>query len=549
MFDKISAQELEMINYYRTIGAGHLSPQAGSACSNEHFLRIWKKEKKWLFDLFNGELILSKKASYERPRQNIVHDIENAYYEGETNSFCKFIEHYRAQVEYYYYGRHGHYDDPVAMPYICYKSFPILEDKDRDAYHFFRSLLNFGNLAYQTYQGDEILHLVLPKSKRKVDVVPNQTKVIRVVQSLITEFDLDKELFEKFRIKCSTFFNQSKLEGELCLSIHPLDYITMSENASNWKSCMNWRENGCYRRGTVEMMNSAYVVVAYLNNTKHPFTFGDNYSWNNKLWRQLFIVDNDFIIAIKEYPYVHERMTKDCLEWLRELINARFPGGQKPLTDHAYEYEYGENMPIEEIISNAMYNDFGCTDNGCHWAIFNEKGILPSQINYSGESECVWCGESEFAAHYDGELFPCNEEDLACKHCSIYKAVCSSCGQRLKEGEVVDWDGAYGPIHYCQDCYNRHIKTCPITGKIAHDDEEVEAGFCWILATEPTGSEYHWIYVQENCWTTHSEQWEEYFGNQKPEPQRTSWGGVRSRRYQINWDQVTNKGKNYLLSL
>ena len=38
----------------------------------------------------------------------------------------------------------------------------------------------------------------------------------------------------------------------------------MSDNNSGWESCMSWRNNGCYRRGTVEMMNSPYVIVAYL---------------------------------------------------------------------------------------------------------------------------------------------------------------------------------------------------------------------------------------------------------------------------------------------
>lgn len=92
---------------------------------------------------------------------------------------------------------------------------------------------------------------------------------------------MDDDEFEEFRICQSMCTNTTALEGKLCLSIHPLDYMTMSDNACDWSSCMSWQEDGCYRMGTVEMMNSPCVIVAYLESS-HPMYFSREATWNSK---------------------------------------------------------------------------------------------------------------------------------------------------------------------------------------------------------------------------------------------------------------------------
>ena len=69
--------------------------------------------------------------------------------------------------------------------------------------------------------------------------------------------------WEEIRLAHSQIFNTNKMTGTLCLSIHPLDYATASDNDNGWSSCMSWRDDGCYRMGTVEMMNSPMVICAY----------------------------------------------------------------------------------------------------------------------------------------------------------------------------------------------------------------------------------------------------------------------------------------------
>ena len=92
-------------------------------------------------------------------------------------------------------------------------------------------------------------------------------------------------IFEQMRIKHSQILNKKRLKGTLCLSIHPLDYITISDNNCDWDSCMTWTGDDCpgeYRLGTLEMMNSPSVVVAYLDSKEPYHPLDDGRAWSNK---------------------------------------------------------------------------------------------------------------------------------------------------------------------------------------------------------------------------------------------------------------------------
>lgn len=542
MFSKINNCELDMIDYFRKIGAGELKSEPRDMCSTEYFLRNWAREKQWLYKIFGEQLILSRSVSYAIPQSKIRIEIEKAYYgeEGEDDVIYKFIRHYQSKLEFYFYGRTRSWGDVQKQPYINY----VISDWGgtdlcENDYVIFSALYNLftvESLTTTTYQGTTKLQIKMPKTGKTITLVPNQTKVMRIGQSLIKELELDKELFEKFRIKHSKFFNQAKLEGELCISIHPLDYITMSENASNWKSCMNWQENGCYRRGTIEMMNSPYVVVAYLKNTKKPFNFGDNYSWNNKMWRMLFIVtEQDCIAGIKGYPYAHDEMTQDIIKWLAELVNNASATPQYNTKAELYEFEGAEWYINFE--TNAMYNDFGCTQDGNHWIAYGFERTTDN-INYSGMSECVWCGDDEYAIQEESDLFVCSQEDLACKHCSAYIGVCPDCGARIRDGEIMTYNGEYDTYYYCLSCGQDHIRTCPVTGEVGLINELEYCDFCWLGLKTQENYIASWVLVKNNCWNTHPKEWVAIFGDQYPVEYITTYGSRPRRKFQISYESM-----------
>jgi hypothetical protein len=123
---------------------------------------------------------------------------------------------------------------------------------------------------------------------------------------------------------------------------------------------MTWQPRGDYCQGTVEMMNSEAVVVAYLE-ASDPMTI-NNENWSNKKWRELFIVNKDIITEVKPYPYTNEDLTTKSLNWLRELCaQADFSNYDKNITEyrHGSTFLYGHRELRINFYTNMMYNDFG----------------------------------------------------------------------------------------------------------------------------------------------------------------------------------------------
>ena len=540
MLNKITNYEKEMIDFYRKSYTGEFREDLNSFCSTDHFLRNWAREKCWLYRMFGNELILSRPASYATPYSKIYNELEKAYCDDDHGILYKFIKHFCDKLLFYFYGRTDSWEPLCKRDYCRYQP-SIYGGEDTlctehfELYEALRQLVTLTALAKTTYQYRTINKVVMPKTGRTITLVKDQTKVIRVIQSLVEELELDKQMFEEFRIRLSKFFNQSKLEGELCISIHPLDYITMSENSFNWKSCMNWHENGCYRRGTVEMLNSDCVVVAYLKSTKKPFEFGDGYSWNNKMWRMLFVVNEEAIVGIKSYPYSHDQITQDVIAWLRDLVCAN---GHPKYTnkDKAYSLAYMDDDRWKiEFETNAMYNDFSCTKNGEHWALFAEN-IENDLVNYSGYSECVWCGDDEYANQEDSNLFACSQEDLVCKNCSVYIGYCGDCGDRIRVNDVRTYTGGvFGSYTYCEHCYNEHVRTCPVTGTVGVDTEVGHNDMIWLSVVDDADSNYNykWILVKDRCWNTHPTEWANLFGDQIPVEWRGPWGGINRNKRKV----------------
>lgn len=256
----------------------------------------------------------------------------------------------------------------------------------------------------------------------KIVINPGE-KMMRVFSKIASLYNING--YEEFRIACSK--STQKKKEKVYLSIHPLDYMTMSDNNCNWSSCMSWKRCAGYRAGTVEMMNSPYVIEAY--------TLGEaagNDNWNNKKWRSQFLVVKNIIITkIKSYPYQCESLEKSILNWLAEL-------SEKNL-DIKYEKAIIEtcNLPIA-FKTNHMYNDFGTT---YHYARLGKK-VAPSIINYSGVMTCMYCGN---------EFNPSDNNQLVCQDCQGH--YCNFCGCSIDNDYCEDGFGD----RYCNHCYEHNL--------------------------------------------------------------------------------------------
>ena len=214
------------------------------------------------------------------------------------------------------------------------------------------------------------------------------TKTFKALKKIIQHFHLPiaEADTETFRIEISKIIAERRTKGILCLSIHPLDYMTMSDNNHCWSSCMSWRERGCFRCGTISTMNCENTIVAYLKplNNKKDLKFGD-YSWNSKIWRRLIHVTDDMILGNRHYPRKVDALGTMSLEWVLELANKNLNAGFSNTPRHI------DNLEHFYILNEYMYSDLDMPSAGdCFLKPLAES---VKDLVLGGEAYCLECGE------------------------------------------------------------------------------------------------------------------------------------------------------------
>ena len=127
------------------------------------------------------------------------------------------------------------------------------------------------------------------ENKTKQDFIYNGKKIPKGMKILkaLKYFDLPKNAMNDIQSKASQLIQANSITGSLCFSVHPLDYLSISENTYNWASCHSL--DGDYRAGNLSYMLDSSTIVCYLrgaNNVKLPL-FPDDVPWNSKKWRVL----------------------------------------------------------------------------------------------------------------------------------------------------------------------------------------------------------------------------------------------------------------------
>ncbi|MBQ8792897.1 MAG: hypothetical protein IJZ62_04790 [Clostridia bacterium] len=475
LIEKLRPEELGMMDTWRRWHAwsNESTSRNGTYAEMASILHEWDiRKSEYLAKLFGGELKITKHLNYKKSYEELQEELSDM------------------TQEHSHYGRVGRngYEFMKAWNNYMYKNrFSFTDDQENG----FRRLMSDDCLISNTYDG---YSFEVDTREGKKFRINRGCKTSKALGKLADIFDLPG--WEDFRICHSQILNQRDLGGDLTISIHPLDYMTMSDNTYGWESCMSWEQEGGYRQGTVEMMNSRSVVVAYLSGND-GMRIGDDY-WNSKKWRQLFVVDHNVIAGVKDYPYHNEDLGLEVVKWLKELAAKNLNWHYKDIIAFGFEGErvHLDYLPDEkndfnlDFQNGAMYNDFGCLDH--HWMCFSTN-IDPDEIHgsnqewrntylpihYSGSSQCMICGE----------LCPDMEDEscLACESCQD-RLRCDCCGEIASETWTIDG------IQLCESCYENRVHECMSCGE-EHYDENMSPIFV-IPRIDPKFQENlrdHWL--------------------------------------------------------
>ena len=401
-----------------------------SKVNTDELFSKWEEAKKPFINLFGGKLI------YEHP-EKITFELDEDSKIQRFNNFIEYVSELGINVEFYHF-----------LSSFTWRDF-------------------YANSLSQDYQ--------LKNGK----TIAAGTKMIKAFKYFLK----DKILLNEVQSKASELIQENKISGTLCFSVHPLDFLSLSENNYNWRSCHSL--DGEYRAGNLSYMIDSTTMICYLKGPedvqlKH---FPEGLLWNNKKWRCLLFVSErkKAVFAGRQYPV----FTTGSLDAMRDLFISLMPKDHRDWSPWYHEYletytyadgtvselPHNTYVPINneiykmrDIIINEpgsrMFNDL--LESSCYvpYYMFENSWDYHIKFPIGGETKCIHCGERDITC---GDTMLCNSciEEYGPIGEFYY---CDCCGSLIHSED----DRYYiGDDILCEDCYNRHTFQC---GKCGYQD-------------------------------------------------------------------------------
>lgn len=283
----------------------------------------------------------------------------------------------------------------------------------------------------------------------------------------------------------SRLIQDTKIYGYLYLSVDPRDYLTISENNHNWRSCHAL--DGEFRSGNLNYMVDDTTLVAFLSDgeQEHLSCMPEGGTWFSKKWRMLIHTNafNSVVYFNRQYPFDNDGL----MNCLFNQIDRRFCKSSlcMPRRDMSFKTIKCANGHFRDLESNKFIIDDSLIidsskiidathGNGycdlCyspHYApIFSYTSdsafgkylwgdedslvnafIETCKISVGKEAKCVRCGRNNIERTDSFLCDDCIVEEDADEDFFI---VCAGCGSR-----IYDLSEAHGEDdeYYCHTCW------------------------------------------------------------------------------------------------
>ena len=204
-------------------------------------------------------------------------------------------------------------------------TFPLKEDQQTKKFVNFVSFIQDNDDFYRSNFVDflsslstsEFFNNKLEKDYCYKDIfIPEGMKVIKAFKYFF--YENEDRLLRECQDIASKIIQENTISGKFCISVHPLDFLSLSENNHKWRSCHSL--DGDYRAGNLSYMIDEATVICYLISDEETILphFPASVPWNNKKWRMLLHFSNDktYVMASRPYPFEHSEL----LKWIQENI-------------------------------------------------------------------------------------------------------------------------------------------------------------------------------------------------------------------------------------
>lgn len=368
--------------------------------------------------------------------------------------------------------------------------------------------MQFSNRVYSLYHNEELSKFLDANLDSFFDnkVISDEGKQIPKGMKLIKAFkyfEKDKSVLVKIQDMASQYIQENKIKGTLCFSVHPLDFLSSSENNYKWRSCHSL--DGEFRAGNLSYMVDRTTFMVYLKGKDDEIlpNFPGNVPWNSKKWRMLFHEqpDHSLIFAGRQYPFSSESGITTVLNIYNNLLQQceslrpRWSWGTGPKYDN-WTKQYIDNfygtslrqrylmidrelVDIEYIVKEGTgalnYNDvlhsscylypYYATPNEMCECYHSMEHMLKNPIEVGGRVPCLHCEMDEIE---DSGYMRCSD----CEYrygdgdddCYTY---CSCCDSRI----YVDDCYYVNDEPVCDSCADTECFRCDHCGDLAFNEE------------------------------------------------------------------------------
>lgn len=300
------------------------------------------------------------------------------------------------------------------------------------------------------------------------------TKLLKCFKFFLTNFDECRWTQDV----ASRYIQELKITGNLYMSVDPLDYLTISENNSNWRSCHSL--DGDFRAGNVSYMLDDTTLVVYLasENLEQLKCMPKDMKWNDKKWRMLIHTDQweNIIYFNRSYPFNNEELLLETYWGINNFLEHNIPelhhfyppsdnsfkdikfSGERDTTDLSVNFILGQRDRIYDMRDVVTYEGLGYDDliysphyapiwsnrDKARTAYVDETYKIDSpkewdiafhkthDITIGKKCKCVKCGERDLE----------RSDSFLCDECIAYEDAdedlfveCDWCGRRLYPGE------------------------------------------------------------------------------------------------------------------
>ena len=309
--------------------------------------------------------------------------------------------------------------------------------------------------------------------------VPAGMKIIKAFKL----FERDEYTLDKLQTQASMIIQEDKIEGTLCFSVHPLDFLSSSENTYHWRSCHAL--DGDYRAGNLSYMVDTATIVCYLRGAEEAKlpNFPPSVLWNSKKWRMLmFISPNwDVMFAGRQYPFFSSTALDITLDHLKhalypymytswshwhndytDIFNFKEHPEDGGMLMHRYVCISNELMDLHQVIKDGkdslQFNDLlrsSCYTPYYSYKNFRPIGVIPT-ITVGESVPCLRCGEDHIVA----------SDTMLCEDCELNGGYsederfgyCELCDRRTLVADMYYLPGTGQLI--CESCHEHETTYC-----------------------------------------------------------------------------------------